>query len=148
MDWVYLFNEFHGRIGRKTFWMAIAVLAVAELVGHFIAGQLQGERLGAIIDLAFIYPEFAVAIKRAHDRNLPLWLLGIFFGASAVLDFVTVLDILTVPDLAGTDATPSMLSLAIAVPFSVLSIALLVELGFRRGTVGPNQYGPDPLAKV
>ena len=25
-------------------------------------------------------------------------------------------------------------------------IALLVELGFRRGTPGPNQYGPDPLA--
>jgi uncharacterized membrane protein YhaH (DUF805 family) len=22
----------------------------------------------------------------------------------------------------------------------------LIELGFRRGTVGPNQYGPDPLA--
>jgi uncharacterized membrane protein YhaH (DUF805 family) len=23
---------------------------------------------------------------------------------------------------------------------------LIIELGFRRGTVGPNQYGPDPLA--
>jgi uncharacterized membrane protein YhaH (DUF805 family) len=40
-----------------------------------------------------------------------------------------------------------MVSLAIAVPFTVVGLALLVELGFRRGTVGPNQYGPDPLAK-
>jgi uncharacterized membrane protein YhaH (DUF805 family) len=48
---------------------------------------------------------------------------------------------------AGSDEEPSMVSLAIAVPFTVVGLALLVELGFRRGTVGPNQYGPDPLAK-
>jgi uncharacterized membrane protein YhaH (DUF805 family) len=142
MDWIYLFNEFHGRIGRQTFWIAMAVLAAAEIVCHLIAGAFQGDRVGAIIDLAFTYPEFAVTTKRAHDRDLPVWLLGIFFGASVLLDLLTVLD------LAGTDEAPSMLSLAIAVPFGVLGVALLVELGFRRGTVGPNQYGPDPLAKV
>lgn len=26
------------------------------------------------------------------------------------------------------------------------SIVLLIELGFRRGTPGPNRFGPDPLA--
>ena len=75
MDWAYLFNGFHGRIGRQTFWIAMGVLAVAELVCHFIADEFQGERLGAIVDLAFTYPEFAVSLKRAHDRNLPVWLL-------------------------------------------------------------------------
>ena len=40
-----------------------------------------------------------------------------------------------------------MLSLAIALPFTVLGLALLVELGFRKGTTGPNQYGPDPLRR-
>jgi uncharacterized membrane protein YhaH (DUF805 family) len=141
MDWAYLFNGFHGRIGRQTFWIAMGVLAVAELVCHFIADEFQGERLGAIVDLAFTYPEFAVSLKRAHDRNLPVWLLYIFFGAGALLDLFTVLD------LAGSDEAPSMLSLAIAVPFSVFGLALLVELGFRRGTVGLNPNGPDPLAK-
>ena len=29
----------------------------------------------------------------------------------------------------------------------VLGVALLVELGFRRGTIGPNQHGLDPLAR-
>jgi uncharacterized membrane protein YhaH (DUF805 family) len=28
----------------------------------------------------------------------------------------------------------------------VLALALIIELGFRKGTTGPNQYGPDPLA--
>ena len=81
-------------------------------------------------------------MKRLHDRNLPVWLLVFFFGAGALLDLFSVLDV------AGTDETPSMLSLAVAVPFTVLGLVLLVELGFRRGTVGPNPNGPDPLAKT
>ena len=141
MDWAYLVNGFHGRIGRQTFWIAMGAVAVAEIVGHLIANQIEGDRLGAIVDLAFTYPEFAIALKRGHDRNLPVWLLAVFFGAGALLDLLTVLG------WAGTDAEPSMLALVIAVPFTVVGLALLVELGFRRGTVGPNRYGPDPLAK-
>jgi uncharacterized membrane protein YhaH (DUF805 family) len=142
MDWVYLFNSFDGRISRKPFWMAVGVLLVAELAGHFLAQAIEGDRLGAIVDLAFTYPEFAVAVKRGHDRNMPLWLLAVFFGASALLDLLTVLG------FAGTADEPNVLSLVIAVPFTVLGIALLVELGFRKGTAGPNPYGPDPLAKT
>jgi uncharacterized membrane protein YhaH (DUF805 family) len=71
---------------------------------------------------------------------MPLWLLIAFFGAGAVLDLLTVLE------MTGTEDEPSMLSLSIALPFTVLGLALLVELGFRRGTPGPNQHGPDPLA--
>ena len=141
MDWAYLLNSFNGRISRKTFWIAMAVVTVAEIFGHVVAEEIQGDRLSAIVDLAFTYPEFAVAVKRGHDRNMPLWLLVAFFGAGAVLDLLTVLG------WAGTNEEPSMLSLLIAVPFTVFGLALLVELGFRRGTVGPNQYGPDPLAK-
>jgi len=139
MDWAYLFNTFHGRIGRQTFWIGIAALAVAEIFGHVLAEEIQGDRLSAIVDLAYIYPEFAVVVKRAHDRNLPLWLLIAFFGASALLDLLTVLE------LTGTDDQPSLLSIGIAIPFTIMFLVLLVELGFRRGTIGPNQYGPDPL---
>ena len=141
MDWAYLFNSFDGRIGRQTFWTAMVVLLIAEIFAHIIAEAIQGDRLSAIVDLAFTYPEFAIAAKRGHDREMPLWLLIIFFGAGAVLDLLAVLE------LSGTDEEPSMLSIFIAVPFTVLGLALLIELGFRRGTVGSNQYGPDPLAK-
>jgi uncharacterized membrane protein YhaH (DUF805 family) len=140
MDWVYLFNSFDGRISRKTFWTAMVALLIAETIAHIIAEAIQGDRLSAIVDLAFTYPEFAIAAKRGHDRDMPLWLLIIFFCAGAVLDLLTVLE------LSGSDEEPSMLSIFIAVPFTVLGLALLIELGFRRGTIGPNQYGPDPLA--
>jgi uncharacterized membrane protein YhaH (DUF805 family) len=140
MDWVYLLSSFEGRISRKTFWIGIAVLIAAELAGYLIAQALQGDRLSAIVDLAFVYPEFAIAAKRAHDRDLPIWILIVFFGGGAVLDLLTVLE------LSGGNDRPSLMSLMIAVPFTVLLVALLIELGFRRGTIGPNQYGPDPVA--
>jgi uncharacterized membrane protein YhaH (DUF805 family) len=140
MNWGYLLNSFEGRIGRQTFWIAMAAVTVAEIFSHIIAEAVQGDRLSAIVDLAFTYPEFAIAVKRAHDRNLPLWLLIVFFGGGALLDLLTVLE------LTGSKDEPSLLSLVIAVPFTVLGLALVIELGFRRGTIGPNQYGPDPLA--
>ncbi|HET8918324.1 MAG TPA: DUF805 domain-containing protein [Xanthobacteraceae bacterium] len=140
MDWAYLLNSFEGRISRKTFWIGMAVLVSAEILGHLVAQTLQGDRLSAIVDLAFTYPEFAIAAKRAHDRDLPIWILIVFFGGGAMLDLLTVLQ------LTGSDEQPSALSLVIAVPFTVLLVALLIELGFRRGTIGPNQYGPDPVA--
>jgi uncharacterized membrane protein YhaH (DUF805 family) len=140
MDWTYLLNSFEGRISRKTFWIGMAVLVSAEILGHLVAQTLQGDRLSAIVDLAFTYPEFAIAAKRAHDRDLPIWILILFFGSGAVLDLLTVLE------LTGSTDQPSVLSLFIAVPFTVLLVALLIELGFRRGTLGPNQYGPDPVA--
>jgi uncharacterized membrane protein YhaH (DUF805 family) len=140
MDWLYLFNNFHGRISRQTFWIGFSLLILAEVVFHTIAEQLQGDRLSAIVDLALTYPEFAVTLKRAHDRNMPNWVLIAFFAAGAFLDLLMVLD------LAGTDEHPSLVSLAIAIPFTVVGLGLLVDLGFRKGTEGPNQYGPDPLA--
>ncbi len=142
MDWVYLVNNFHGRIGRQTFWMAMALVVVANILACFAAERIGGDRLSAIVDLAFTYPEFAVAVKRIHDRNLPVWLLGIFFAANAALDLLTVLgwDI-------GSEG-PSVLWTVIAIPSLVLLLALTIELGFRKGTPGPNQYGPDPLAKA
>jgi len=139
MDWAFLFNTFEGRIARQTFWIGVAVLLAIELLAHVAAEEIQGDRLSAIVDLAFAYPEFALCLKRAHDRNLPLWLLIAFFSASGLLDFLTVLE------MTGTDDQPSPLSLALALPFTVVGLVLLVELGIRRGTVGPNPYGPDPL---
>jgi uncharacterized membrane protein YhaH (DUF805 family) len=142
MDWPYLLNSFHGRIGRQTFWIAMLAVIVANFLACYAAEYIGGDRPSAIVDLVFTYPEFAVAVKRVHDRNLPVWLLAIFFAAGALLDLLTVLG------WAGTDEVPSAPALAIAVPFTIVGLALLVELGFRRGTVGPNQYGPDPLGRA
>ena len=142
-DWRYplwLLDGFHGRIGRQTFWIAMLAVGATNMAACYAASQIQGDQLNAIVDLVFTYPEFAIATKRANDRNLPLWLLAIFFATSVMLDLFSVVG------WAGTDANPSMLAYAIALPFTAFGIALLIELGFRKGTAGPNPHGPDPLA--
>jgi uncharacterized membrane protein YhaH (DUF805 family) len=142
MNWRYLLDSFDGRINRKTFWIAMGVVGAANVLACLAADHIQGDKLNAIVDLAFNYPEFAIAVKRGHDRNLPIWLIGIFFAVSVLLDLFTV------TGWAGSDDQPSTLAFVVAIPFTVLGLALLFELGFRKGTPGPNQYGPDPLAGV
>src|SRR5262249_60428623 len=70
MDWAYLLNNFEGRISRQPFWIAMAVITVAAIFCHRISEALQGDRLSAIVDLAFTYPDVSSVAKRAHDRNL------------------------------------------------------------------------------
>jgi uncharacterized membrane protein YhaH (DUF805 family) len=140
MDWRYLLDAFHGRIGRQTFWIALGAVLAANVVACYVAQQIGGDKLNAVVDLVFTYPEFAIAVKRGNDRNMPLWPIAVFFAGSVLLDFLSVLG------LTGTDEEPSTLSFAIAVPFTILGLGLLVELGFRKGTPGPNRHGPDPLA--
>jgi uncharacterized membrane protein YhaH (DUF805 family) len=81
-------------------------------------------------------------VKRAHDRNMPLVFLMIFFAGSAALDLLAVMEMATIED------QPTIVATLIAVPFTILTLFLLVELGFRKGIDGPNQYGPDPLTNV
>jgi uncharacterized membrane protein YhaH (DUF805 family) len=139
MDWRYLLDSFDGRISRKTFWIAIAVVGVGNFLGCYVAELIEGVRLSAVVDLVFTYPEFAIAVKRAHDRDLPAWLVGVLFVSSLFLDFMDV------QGWSGTAGQPSILMIAVALPATILFFALLVELGFRVGTPGPNQHGPDPL---
>ena len=49
--------------------------------------------------------------------------------------------LITVSDLR----SQTLLAQAFAISLVVLGLALIIDLGFRRGTVGPNRYGPDPL---
>jgi uncharacterized membrane protein YhaH (DUF805 family) len=48
--------------------------------------------------------------------------------------------------LNGEIDTANPINSLILVPFAFLGVVLIVELGFRRGTNGPNRFGPDPLS--
>lgn len=140
MNWSYLYLAFHGRIGRQTFWTAFVLIVGLELACHLAVSQLaDGERVSAIVSLAFVYPEFAVFLKRGYDRNLPLAVIAAFFLMSTLTDFVVIIG------LGGSRGEPSALLTSLFLPWFAFALTLLVELGLRRGTVGPNQHGPDPL---
>lgn len=72
-------------------------------------------------------------IRRLHDQDRSGWWTLLFYG---VLPLVSV--------LAAPSGSPAMFGL-LSVVSAPLTIWGLVWLGFRRGTVGRNRFGPDPL---
>lgn len=57
--------------------------------------------------------------------------------------------IATIGDMAGftgTPTEPNALGYALALLSTIVGIWFFIELGFLRGTAGPNGSGPDPLA--
>jgi uncharacterized membrane protein YhaH (DUF805 family) len=139
MDWVHLFTSFEGRITRQPFWIAWAVFIAIEIAISFSGGD--EARWGSALDLVLVYPQLAVCAKRGHDRNAPIWVVGLFFAVGAALDVLLLGGWITNADVA--NATPLML--VFLVPYVVFGLALVIDFGFRRGTEGPNRYGPDPL---
>ena len=76
---------------------------------------------------------FAIGIKRLHDRDKSGWLIVLFYLAPSILG-----------GIANT-TEQAVVCFVLGLASFVISIWGLVELGFLRGTVGPNPYGPDPL---
>src|SRR5262249_22722807 len=126
----------------KPFWLAILAFTIIDVALLLISYQYDADRLTSAADLIVTYPQFCVFAKRAHDRNLPTWLIALFFTADVLSDLLT---------LAGYDFKPENYAPAlIAIPlviWGLFCLVLFVDLGFRRGTDGPNRFGPDPLAE-
>jgi uncharacterized membrane protein YhaH (DUF805 family) len=135
MNWMHLFTSLEGRISRQPFWTAILSLVAIEIIAEYVIGG----RWNSIVSLLIAYPEFAVFAKRGHDRNVPTWVAGVFIAGAIVVNLLTLLD------LAGPMTNPTTLFYVVGIPVGILGLVLLVDFGFRRGTAGPNQYGPDPL---
>lgn len=146
MEWMFLpyrrYFEFSGRSSRKEYWMfALFMFLVYVVLGGIIAAQMPWQAmldnrvsgalafqdmmrstsvlvsggLLALFVLASLIPAIAVTVRRFHDQNLTGWLVLVF----AVLE--------QVPYIGG-----------------ILSIVQLVMMA-RKGTVGANKYGADPL---
>jgi uncharacterized membrane protein YhaH (DUF805 family) len=135
MNWVHLLTSLEGRISRKPFWIALLCLSVPELLAHVA----MGERWSAIASLLMAYPEFAVFAKRGHDRNVPTWIPALLIAGAVALNLLVLLD------LSGSLENPNTLFYAVAIPVGIVALILLIDFGFRRGTAGPNRYGPNPL---
>ena len=151
MDFVYLFTSFEGRINRKPYWIAtlimIAVVIVLSIVLAFALGGGGGVLLQIVLLVIIGYPATALMIKRLHDRDRPNFLVAIFWAPSVLTLLGQMAGMTgTMTDVYGTPVfQPNMLGWIINIIGLVIGIWALIELGFLRGTDGPNQHGPDPL---
>ncbi len=149
MDWGNLLFSYEGRINRAKFWLAVLVYAVASVVGAIIAFVSPSEVVGSLINglvslVAFVSGIF-VAIKRLHDRDKSGWWLVLFYVAPIVLAVIGGIAWMFAAMEEGGAGAGGLGFVCLAAA-AAISIWAFVEFGCLRGTVGPNQYGPDPLA--
>jgi uncharacterized membrane protein YhaH (DUF805 family) len=156
MEWIYFFGNLDGRIGRKTFWIAsIAVLvtefiiaAIAAVITKLFVNGAAGQTAADVVMLLFLLPQFVIAVKRAHDRNIPTWIVSAWLVLLATTDVLDLFGWLPTRINLNVFSLANILLFAYTMVAGIVSLALLIELCFRRGTNGPNRYGPDPLAKA
>lgn len=150
MDWTTLFFSFRGRINRGRYWLvvltfllawAIYLLGLLMWLGDLntdsfptITGKAVGLMLiGAILAFLAMWSGLAAGVKRLHDREKSGWWILLFWLGPSIAGF-------------GGDTTSGSVSWVFTIASLALAIWGMVELGFLRGTDGPNDYGPDTHA--
>jgi uncharacterized membrane protein YhaH (DUF805 family) len=109
-----------------------------------LVGLAGGAWAAEIVGLIFYFPQFAIATKRAHDRNIPTWMVAVIFAFGVISSLFSAFGLNG--DNFNVYSLPNLVLFAIAIPFAAASLALFIQLGFLKGTAGPNQFGPDPNA--
>jgi uncharacterized membrane protein YhaH (DUF805 family) len=149
MDMGHLYMSFDGRINRAKYWLGAIVLGVISVVvtfgsiyaagGSVLEQDSRTRMITLIVLLVFLYPWAALMVKRLHDRNRP----GYF--AALMLVPLVLSGVTDVIGLTGNPFNQNALDYVFLAIIMVVAIWFFVELGCLRGTVGPNEHGPDPL---
>lgn len=140
-----LFMRFEGRIGRKSYWLGILAMIAASILVTLILAFLVGAQGQASLILIFLgqlvllYPSTAIMVKRFHDRDRSGWFVAI------LLVPIVLQGIANIVGVTGDPLNQGALDYLFALWIIIVSLWFLVELGFLRGSMGANRFGPDPL---
>ena len=129
MDLKQLLLSASGRIGRQTYWMSVIGVSVAALLL---------EAIGWFVAQPTVYSDGSI---RFNVEGLPALAI---FAIVILLLLLTVIGLLLAIKRCHDRDRSGWFVLVALIPV-IGGVWLLVELGFLRGTVGPNRYGPDPV---
>jgi uncharacterized membrane protein YhaH (DUF805 family) len=144
MNLMKIFFSFRGRANRAAFWLVSVTWFVVAPVLYYAwtasggsAVSLSVNHLGdavfIVVAIAVLTSCLAIGVTRLHDRNKSAWWILLFYFCPPIVEALASLN-----DLDSAMVFLNILSLAI-------TLWAFVELGFVRGTFGPNRYGSDPL---
>ncbi|MGO4524912.1 DUF805 domain-containing protein [Microvirga sp. 2MCAF35] len=128
-----------GRTSRKDFLrrsLKLCYISIFLIVaGIFLTSQgfrFAGYAAVSLILIAHI-ANYAMVIRRFHDRSRSGWWLIASFGVNICSYFAEKLE-----------RTHPVAFICIMLALAIVNLWLLIELYFRRGTAGPNRFGEDP----
>ena len=121
-----------GRIGRRDFWIWMAIWVLAMSVLFTLAGtNLLNVQTAAFILVCLLWPTAAVTIKRLHDR-----------GKSGIWALLMILAWML---LAGNWSVLPGVWQWVVVRFvpTLIIVMMFIDLGAFVGTQGENKFGKD-----
>lgn len=141
MKLLSLLYSFHGRIGRGSYWLGVAItltICVLLWLSVSLSPRANGpeDAYSSVISfvlfiLFFLVPTWAaLGTKRLHDRNKRGWWLLLFYPLAAWLYWD-----------GSARQEPNLIMMAAG---GVLFLWGVIELGFLAGTPGENPYGSSP----
>jgi uncharacterized membrane protein YhaH (DUF805 family) len=167
MDLKKLLFSSEGRIPRSTWWyFRLAVGGIgfvltfgAVMIISLMANSLEGDSsallvalfcIGIPLYLFVIFTDIMVSIKRCHDRNRSGWFLLWSYVPSVIYSIFSGLFVVPLSisyngyDSSSVSNIALVLNCILSLVVSGLGLWVFIELGFMKGTTGPNQYGLDP----
>jgi uncharacterized membrane protein YhaH (DUF805 family) len=88
----------------------------------------------------FLFPQFLIAVKRAHDRNISAWVISAWLVLLATTYVLDLFGWLPTRINLNVFSSANLLLVVYTMIAGIISLALLIELCFRRGTTnGPNR---------
>jgi len=142
------YATFSGRAARSEFWwfvlFGLIVGIVAMIIDTMLLGYERDEEapFNLITNVLFFLPGMAVAVRRFHDRDTSAWWMAPIWAFTA-LDIITRLAGLKIIDEINKPIF-TMFALMGLLCFGAYLVICIVQF-CTRGTIGPNQYGDDPL---
>jgi uncharacterized membrane protein YhaH (DUF805 family) len=157
-----LLFSFKGRIRRLHWWVAAlavgaasgALTAILELAAKASGSAMINPDTYAIeptgmfgiallaVGLANTWINFALSVKRLHDRDRSGWWL-VWQSLAVMLAVIVAVVAIALPKEQA--AVWYVIAGIVGLVALVISVWLFVEICVLRGTQGPNRFGPDPL---
>jgi uncharacterized membrane protein YhaH (DUF805 family) len=136
--------SYRDRIGRKRYWLGLAVVAVVGFAMLYAAGPYFSAVGGRTRDIVFFFLLSVIMIARLHDRNMSGWWFTLF-GPLPVMSFYLSFNVYrTFPASHQGQRMAEPFVLALQLGAIGLFLWGVISLGLKQGTPGDNKFGSNP----
>lgn len=142
----------HDRAPRSEFWWFMLALTIFNIIGGLVMLiPILGAIVYFVVSIWLFIAQITATVRRLHDVNKRGWWILLPMASMLVVMVVLVMAIVATDPYFATSEYPIAASgqmdgilIGAALVSFIISIVILVFL-IKKGTVGPNRFGPDPL---
>jgi len=141
--------DLKGRVGRQEFWYFIIACVVVYLAAAIIDSVIRTGLLMPLTALALLLPTTGLGARRLQDTGRNGSLVWVWALISVVTQVFALMTFMAGP-YGAVGAWYFILTLGwliLLINLAMLAVSIaLIYFWVQPGTVGPNEYGPDPKA--